>query len=593
MFFVCLRLLFSSKEMELPNDVNMSETGSRKRKKPGYTCMEQRQERIEEQLNVEKDENVVLRRMLEESQESAEHLTDELRIRNSRVMQLESDLFFMAGDLDEKSIVEEDLREMCKQLQLKVDELEAKKRNDKNLKDMYYKTKGRVLKAFEWEENTANPVLLRAVIEFWHALSHRRTEDDDSEAKQRLTEKHVLNAWKEVTLNGWAGKLRVEFEKEFIRSKRYCPIQMACASDVNCTFNVRAASDISKCYLSRKKYDRGLLPSDQTCRRVMQCVYNGAVQIGFSSFPVHENGNIWCWGDADGRFTNGVNRYVYEVYCKLDPNCELAPDDDPWLIPVTGDLTRVSFRGTAVTMCGVKQADARLPSQQEKGKTMNQSPHMYVPALAGYADEKRMMPYFDEFVAAFREIEKRGYCVVNNEQFSVNIRIFVVGDLAFEQKYLGRGGGSFKTIRFCTMCSNTCHFRHKGYPGGCLKHRQLGKVYDEDTGVQTCLCHDVCTPAFLKWEKERFEDLSQRVATRIPMSKIPPWESVGALRGECVKRCVTPKDRQRVNKMTTEAQMQRWLLSKSRRKQSSSFSVVRCTVLMFLFLYRRLHINNE
>ena len=394
-------------------------------------------------------------------------------------------------------------------------------------------------------------------------------------------------------MNGWAGKLGVELEKEFIRSKRYCPIQMACASDVNCTFNVRAASDIAKCDLSRKKYERGLLPSDQTCRRVMQCVYNGAVQIGFSSFPVHENGNIWCWGDADGRFTNGVNRYVYEVYCKLDPNCELAPDDDPWLIPVTGDLTRVSFRGTAVTMCGVKQADARLPSQQEKGKTMNQSPHMYVPALAGYADEKRMMPYFDEFVAAFREIEKRGYCVVNNEQFSVNIRSFVVGDLAFEQKYLGRGGGSFKTIRFCTMCSNTCHFRHKGYPGGCLKHRQLGKVYDEDTGVQTCLCHDVCTPAFLKWEKERFEDLSQRVATRIPMSKIPPWESVGALRGECVKRCVTPQDRQRVNKMTTEAQMQRWLLSKSRRKQSSSFSVVLCTVLTFLFLYRRLHTNNE
>ena len=106
--------------------------------------MEHRQERIEEQLNVEKDENVVLRRMLEESQESAEHLTDELRIRNSRVMQLESDLFFMAGDLDEKSIVEEDLREMCKQLQKKVDKLEAEKRNAKKLKDMYYKTKVRI-----------------------------------------------------------------------------------------------------------------------------------------------------------------------------------------------------------------------------------------------------------------------------------------------------------------------------------------------------------------------------------------------------------------------------------------------------------------
>jgi len=575
--------------MKSQNDVDISETGSRKRKKPGYTCMKQRQERIEAQLNEQKGENAVLQRMLEESKGSVEDLTKqlretlvsfeeqksnlqhELRSRNSRVMQLEADLFFMAGDLDEKSIVEEDLRKMCNQLQKKVDRLEAEKRNDAKLKDMYYKTKVRVLKAFEWEETTADPVLLRAVIEFWHALSKRRTEDDDSEAKQRLTEKDVQKAWKEVTLNGWAGKMRLQLQKEFIRSKRYCPIQMARSSDVNCTFNVRAASDIAKCDLSRKKYERGLLPSDQTCRRVMQCVYNGAVQIGFSSFPVHENGNIWCWGDVDGRFTNGVNRYVYEVYYKLDPNCELAPDDDPWLIPVTGDLTRVSFRGTAVTMCGVKQADARLPSQQEKGKTMNQSPHMYVPALAGYTDEKRMMPYFDEFVAAFKQIEKRGYCVVNNEQFSVNIRCFVVGDLAFEQKYLGRGGGSFKTTRFCTMCSNTCHFRHKGYPGGCLKHRKQGKVYAEDTGVQTCLCHDVCTPEFLQLEKERFEDLSQRVAPRIPMSKIPPWESVGALRGECVKRCVTTQDRQRVNKMTTEAQMQRWLLSKSRRKRSSFF----------------------
>jgi hypothetical protein len=125
--------------------------------------------------------------------------------------------------------------------------------------------------------------------------------------------------WKEVTLDCGAGKMRKELQKEFIRSKRYCPIQMASSSDVNSTFNVRAASDIAKCDLSREKYERGLLPSDQTCRGVMQCVYNAAVQIGFSSFPVHENGNIWCWGDADERFTNGVNRYVYEVYWKLDP----------------------------------------------------------------------------------------------------------------------------------------------------------------------------------------------------------------------------------------------------------------------------------
>jgi hypothetical protein len=313
---------------------------------------------------------------------------------------------------------------------------------------------------------------------------------------------------------------------------------MARSSDVNSTINVRAASDIAKCDTTRVKYERGLLPSDQTCRRVMQCVYNAAVKIGFSSFPSEE---MAMYGV--GEITNGVNRYVYEVYCKIDPNCEMATEHDPWLVPVTEDGTRVSYRGKSITMCGVKQADGRLPSQHETGKTMNQSRHMYQSALAGYTDEKSIMPYFEEFlIRAFRDIEDRGFCAVDKKEYKVHIRCFVVGDLAFEQKYLQRGGGSGKTKRFCFMCSNTCHFRYKGYPGGCWKCRAAGTVYDEQTGVQKCLCHDVCTPDFLKWEKERFEDLSARVGTTIPMSKIPPWESVGALRHECCKRCYTPQD---------------------------------------------------
>ncbi len=119
-------------------------------------------------------------------------------------------------------------------------------------------------------------MLLREVTDFWYALSVA-TGDDESDTKQRLTHKDVMMIWKEVTLNDWDGKMRIELQKEFIRSKKYCPIQMARSSDVNCTFNVRAASDIAKCDLSRKKYERGLLPSDQTCRRVLQCVFNAAV----------------------------------------------------------------------------------------------------------------------------------------------------------------------------------------------------------------------------------------------------------------------------------------------------------------------------
>jgi hypothetical protein len=247
-------------------------------------------------------------------------------------------------------------------------------------------------------------------------------------------------------------------------------------------------------------------------------------------------------------------------------NVRYATKDDPWRVPVTGDGTRVSYRGKSITMCGVKQGDARLPSQYATGKTMNQSRHMYIPSMAGYTDETRIMPYFEEFLSVFRDIEDRGFCLVDNKEHKVHIRCFGVGDLAFEQKYLKRGGGSGKTTRFCFMCSNTCHFRHKGYPGGCWKCRALGSVYDEETGVQKCLCHDVCTPEFLQWEKERFDDLSARVGNSIPMSKRPPWESVGALRHECCRRCYTPQDRARLDKMTTEAQMQHWLLARCRRK---------------------------
>ncbi len=88
-----------------------------------------------------------------------------------------------------------------------------------------------------------------------------------------------------------------------------------------------------------------------------------------------------------------MNRYVYETYFKAHP--ALATVEDPWIVPVTGDLARVSFRGKSITMCGVKQADLRLPSQVLTGKTMNQSRNLYAPAVAGFTDEKKMMPYFD------------------------------------------------------------------------------------------------------------------------------------------------------------------------------------------------------
>ena len=198
---------------------------------------------------------------------------------------------------------------------------------------------------------------------------------------------------------------------------------------------------------------------------------------------------------------------------------------------------------------------------------MNQSRNLYTPAVAGYTDEKHIMPYFDEMVAAFMEIEKRGYCMYENERKYVNIKCVVVADMSFQQhKYLQRGGGSPSTTCFCFMCSSNRYYRDKCYPGGCRKCRGTNKVYDKETGVQTCLHHDVCTPEFLLWETARFEDLTKRVSTNIPLSKLPPWESVSALRSECYKRCKSPQEKAKVEAKTTEAQLQRWLLTRCKRK---------------------------
>ncbi len=134
------------------------------------------------------------------------------------------------------------------------------------------------------------------------------------------------------------------------------------------------------------------------------------MDLGFSSFPVEQEGNVWCWGDGEGNFTNGMNRYVHETYYR--PHSAIATKESPWIIPLIGDLARVSFRGKSITMCGVKQADSRLPSQFLTGKTMTQSRNLYSPAVAGFTDKKKMMLYFEAMVAAFVDIEQKGYCTI-------------------------------------------------------------------------------------------------------------------------------------------------------------------------------------
>ncbi len=48
-------------------------------------------------------------------------------------------------------------------------------------------------------------------------------------------------------------RMRLELEKEFVKSKKFCPIRRAKSSDVDSRFNVSAASAIAHCDEKRKK----------------------------------------------------------------------------------------------------------------------------------------------------------------------------------------------------------------------------------------------------------------------------------------------------------------------------------------------------
>jgi hypothetical protein len=271
---------------------------------------------------------------------------------------------------------------------------------------------------------------------------------------------------------------------------------------------------------------------------------------------------VWCWGDGEGNFKTAVSRYVYEIYVKA--RCELVTKDKPWKLVVTGDLARVNFRGKAITIGGPKQVDPRLPCQEKKGKTSNQSREMYTPAVAGYVDESYIMKYFNAMVAAFREIERQGYCIVEGTIHTVYIEVYVVADMAFLHKYLGRGGGSHACTHFCFLCSVASKYRHKGYPGGCLKCRNEGKVYDDITGCQKCLHHDECTPEFLEWQTARMTYLEETVKPRIPNCARPFYENKEGLMVECLTRCKTEGERKMKKKSI--AALEKWLKADGRTR---------------------------
>jgi hypothetical protein len=422
-----------------------------------------------------------------------------------------------------------------------------------------------VLRQFGLSKTTAHPILYRAAVGFCSGCTNVVQEGEENLGK--MTRKDI---WLQLTYVAYKGKVIADLEQTLQKRRRFNVIELARRSDVNSQFNATAVGAVAQCEEGKKKYDRGMLCSDATLRRTQKRVLNLAKSLGFSSFPTEEDGKVWCWGDEHGEFVTAVNRYVYEVYVKA--RSPLVTKEKPWLVPLSGDLVRVTSRGKSMTICGPKLADPRLPCQQATGKTSNQSRNLYTPAVAGYVDEAHLMKYFDRMVACFREIEAQGFCVVDNVRHEVFIDVLVVADMAYLHKYLRRGGGSHSCTHFCFLCSVSSKYRAEGYPGGCMRCRAKDVVYDLTTGAQQCRHHDVCDRDFLEWETARLAYLKDNVAPRIPKSCRPFYTSLDSLREQCMARCTSPTDIQKVTKTKTYAALERWLQAEGRTREGCDLS---------------------
>ena len=421
-----------------------------------------------------------------------------------------------------------------------------------------YNARRSVLRSFRWKEKDVDPVLLDGAVAFWGStVLEERTGRGRRTSKDMR--KHILKA---LFKHGFKGELQNELEKELIQKKRWDVFELARLSDLESKFNSEAVGSIAHAETGLKKNQQGLLPSATTFNNCLMDLNRKAARKGFSCMP---DTNTWCWGDEEGNTLHeGVHRYVKAVY--VDAWDSRATADDPYIVAVTGDLARVSFSGKAVTMCGAKQCDRRLVSQQLTGNkgNMNQSRNLYTPAIGGYSTESDMMPLFEQLVDTFVAIEKQQYCVVDGKEYEVFIKVLVVADMMFLQKFTGHGGGCASTTHFCMYCSCISKFRHEGEPGGCEDCRQKKKVYDKQ-GLQICLHHDVVTPARLIEQRARLVHLQDKLRGTFSARKKPVWENLAGLRLACIERCVPgvsnkdgrdaydPRDKEKLLHMNTKA----------------------------------------
>jgi len=456
------------------------------------------------------------------------------------------------------------LRERNEVLMLKTASMKHERRARKKKES---NAKRSVLKSFQWREQHVDASVLRGAVAFWGATPD--PVEDVHEDKTRMSNKARQNILKVIVEQGFNGELYDEMEKHFVQKKRFKVFALMKKSDLESKFGGEAVGSISHCEEGHTKHMRGLMPGATSIGNMQRKMNRRAAEIGLSSMP---DTKIWCWGDSMGNgMREGVHRYIKAVY--YDKWDTRVTTDDPYVVVLTGDLARVSLKGKFVTLCGAKECDRRLKSQKQTvghQNNMNQSRTLYVPAAAGYVDESDLMPYFEQLLELFVEVEQQKYIIVDGKRYeNVFIKVLVVADMMFLHKFTGRGGCCYTTTHFCMFCSCMSKFRHEGEPGGCDQCRLAHKVYDEQ-GFQICMHHDHVTPEKKARQLQRQAELEELLRGKMPPRKKPVWEDLTSLQQACLDRCVPgsttldgrlaykPKDLEKIPKMTI-AQCNAWL----------------------------------
>ena len=456
------------------------------------------------------------------------------------------------------------LRERNESLLLKTTSMQLERRARKKKEQ---NAKRSVLRSFQWREPYVDASVLRGAVAFWGATPD--PGEDANEEKTRLSNKARQNILKVIVEQGFNGELYDAMEKDFVKKKRFKVFALSKKSDLESKFGGEAVGSIAHCEEGHTKHMRGLMPSATSIGNMHRKMNRRAAALGLSSMP---DTKIWCWGDSTGNeMREGVHRYIKTVY--YDKWDTRVTADDPYVVVLTGDLARVSLKGKFVTLCGAKECDRRLKSQKQTvghQNNMNQSRTLYVPAAAGYVDESDLMPYFEQLLELFVEVEQQKYIIVDNKRYeNVFIKVLVVADMMFLHKFTDRGGCCATTTHFCMFCSCMSKFRHEGEPGGCDECRRARQVYD-DQGFQICIHHDHVTPDKKARQLQRQGQLEQLLRGKMPPRKKPVWENLTSLQRACLDRCVPgsttldgrpaykPKDLEKIPKMTI-AQCNAWL----------------------------------